>query len=91
MGGNARLLAPFAGHLLMSALGMQGFESWIGWDTNPLYALLHEAIYCQGEASTWSAQRVREETEFAAVFDAEKATQEAYPVYFTGQVPYLHG
>jgi pimeloyl-ACP methyl ester carboxylesterase len=26
----------------------------------PLYALLHEAIYCQGEASRWSAQRVRD-------------------------------
>ena len=24
----------------------------------PLYALLHESIYCQGEASRWAAQRV---------------------------------
>jgi len=26
----------------------------------PLYALLHEAIYCQGAASRWSAQRLRD-------------------------------
>lgn len=26
--------------------------------TNPLYAVLHESIYCQGYASQWSAQRV---------------------------------
>lgn len=25
---------------------------------NPLYALLHESIYCQGEASRWAAERV---------------------------------
>lgn len=28
---------------------------------HPLYALLHEPIYCQGEASRWSAERVRAE------------------------------
>ncbi|MHA7238832.1 alpha/beta fold hydrolase [Arthrobacter sp. TMS1-12-1] len=27
----------------------------------PLYALLHESIYCQGSASAWSARRVLEE------------------------------
>jgi hypothetical protein len=25
----------------------KAFEAWGAWDTNPLYALLHEAIYCQ--------------------------------------------
>jgi pimeloyl-ACP methyl ester carboxylesterase len=28
--------------------------------TNPLYAILHESIYCQHNASKWSAHRVRE-------------------------------
>ncbi|TEW48287.1 alpha/beta fold hydrolase [Psychromonas algicola] len=32
-----------------------------GYLTNPLYAILHESIYCQGEASNWSAHRVREQ------------------------------
>lgn len=29
--------------------------------TNPIYAILHESIYCQGSASNWSAHRVREQ------------------------------
>jgi len=29
--------------------------------TRPLYAVLHESIYCQGQASRWSANRVRAE------------------------------
>lgn len=32
-----------------------------GYLTNPLYAILHESIYCQGTASNWSAHRVREQ------------------------------
>jgi len=30
-----------------------------GYLTNPLYAILHESIYCQGDASEWSAHRIR--------------------------------
>jgi proline iminopeptidase len=26
--------------------------------SNPLYAVMHESIYCQGEASRWSAERI---------------------------------
>lgn len=33
----------------------------LGFETTPLYALLHESIYCQGFASNWAAERVREE------------------------------
>lgn len=43
------------------------------WDTNPLYALLHEAIYCQGAASNWAAHRMRE-AEYTQQFDAVEAT-----------------
>lgn len=32
-----------------------------GYLTNPIYAILHESIYCQGAASNWSAHRVREQ------------------------------
>ncbi|WP_330959596.1 alpha/beta fold hydrolase [Photobacterium sp. 53610] len=31
------------------------------YQTNPIYAILHESIYCQHEASRWSAHRVRDE------------------------------
>jgi pimeloyl-ACP methyl ester carboxylesterase len=46
----------------------------------PLYGLLHESIYCQGEASRWSAQRVREALpEFAP---------DARPLLPTGEMIY---
>ena len=45
----------------------------------PLYAILHESIYCQGVASCWSAHRVRDE--FGA-FDADRGG----PVRFTGEM-----
>ncbi|MFT2018090.1 alpha/beta fold hydrolase [Streptomyces sp. 796.1] len=51
--------------------------------TNPLYTLLHEAIYAQdGRATDWSAHRVR--TEFPA-FDAVGALAAGDPVLFTGE------
>ena len=31
--------------------------------TNPMYALMHESIYCEGTASAWAAQEVRENLE----------------------------
>ncbi len=31
------------------------------FDVRPIFTLLHEAIYCQGAASNWAAQRVRGE------------------------------
>ena len=38
---------------------LRGVENASSFDTNPIYALLHEAEYCQGEASRWAAERVR--------------------------------
>lgn len=65
---------------------LSGFED-LGFDTAPLFLLLHEAIYCSGGASNWAAQRVRETTpEIAALFDAERAVEEGRPVYFTGEM-----
>ncbi|EFN50920.1 hypothetical protein CHLNCDRAFT_141711 [Chlorella variabilis] len=55
------------------------FDSWMSWDTNPLYALLHESIYCQGAASNW-------ETEFAKDFDAVALANAGQPVMFTGEM-----
>ena len=53
------------------------------WATNPLYAVLHESIYCQGARSSWAAHRVRED-HFQDEFDAVKAAQEGRQVNFTG-------
>ncbi len=33
----------------------------LDYHTHPVFSVLHEAIYCQGEASSWAAARVRSE------------------------------
>ncbi|KAJ4956762.1 hypothetical protein NE237_013545 [Protea cynaroides] len=59
-------------------------DNWLGFDTNPLYAVLHESIYCQGASSRWSAHRIR--VEYESRFDAVKAAKEGAPVLFTGEM-----
>ncbi|XP_027162054.1 uncharacterized protein LOC113762696 [Coffea eugenioides] len=63
---------------------LNAYENWLSFDTNPLYALLHESIYCQGAASRWAAHRTRFEHE--SKFDAIKAAKEGRPVLFTGEM-----
>lgn len=60
---------------------LRGLENSQAFDTNPLYAVLHEAEYCQHEASRWSAARVlSNHPEFQ--WSPDK------PVYFTGEMIY---
>jgi pimeloyl-ACP methyl ester carboxylesterase len=56
-------------------------ENTLSFDTNPIYSLLHEACYTQGEASKWSAERVRGEY---GQFEATAGER----VYFTGEMIY---
>ncbi len=58
---------------LSDMLAQQSFQ------TNPIYAILHESIYCQGFASNWSAHRVRQSHQ---AFNYEKGK----PFYFTGEM-----
>lgn len=50
-----------------------------GFQTNPLYAILHEAIYCQEFASRWSAHRMRDAF-------PEFHYQPGKPFLFTGEM-----
>ncbi|KAJ2964759.1 hypothetical protein NQZ79_g236 [Umbelopsis isabellina] len=50
-------------------------------DSNVIYAILHEAIYCQGAASKWSAERVRMSDRFQSAFDWSGDSR----VNFTGE------
>ncbi len=60
---------------------LNAVQNFLAFDTNPLYALLHEAIYCQGFASDWSADRVLAEfPEFAIKLNSQ--------FYFTGEMVY---
>ncbi|PIA16584.1 proline iminopeptidase [Coemansia reversa NRRL 1564] len=74
-------------HTLTEIVGMMSF------DTNPLYCILQETIYCQnGNASRWSAHRVREKFfayEFEHDWDKILARKDpSAPVYFTGESVY---
>ncbi|OMO64393.1 Alpha/beta hydrolase-1 [Corchorus capsularis] len=68
----------------ISSYFLNGYESWLSFDTNPLYAILHESIYCQGASSRWSAHRVRADHD--SKFDAIKAAKEGRPILFTGEM-----
>lgn len=60
---------------------LRGVENALNYDTNPIFSLLHEAIYCQQDASRWSAERIRSEYE---QFEAQPDQR----VYFTGEMIY---
>ena len=57
------------------------------WSTNPLYAVLHESIYCQGKASRWAADSIYDELcdSASSEFNTDHAIQGEAPLYFTGQ------
>ncbi|KAM3195143.1 hypothetical protein ACQJBY_071298 [Aegilops geniculata] len=63
---------------------LKEFDMWVGFDQNPLYALLHESIYCEGSSSKWSAEKIFNEN--GSLFDPVKATEEGRPVYLTGEM-----
>lgn len=60
---------------------LRGVENAKAFDTNPIYAILHEAIYCRGAASRWSAERIHAEY-------PELALASDRPVFFTGEMIY---
>jgi pimeloyl-ACP methyl ester carboxylesterase len=60
---------------------LSGVLNEISFAGRPIYAILHEACYCQGEASRWSAERVR--AEYPAF---EPAPDQ--PPLFTGEMIY---
>ncbi|KAL5572950.1 hypothetical protein UlMin_022547 [Ulmus minor] len=63
---------------------LDAFEKSTSFHTNPLYAIMHESIYCEGAASQWSAYRIRAEKEIE--FDAIRAAKEGRLVFFTGEM-----
>lgn len=62
----------------LSYVFLQGVEQALHFNTNPIYALLHESIYCQMRASNWSAEQILEEY---PEFDLDND-----PIYFTGEM-----
>ncbi|MGS0696211.1 alpha/beta fold hydrolase [Shewanella sp. 0m-4] len=65
----------------VNPLFLAHFCQLLDYNTNPIFALLHESIYCQQTASNWAAHRVRAEyPEFN--YSSEK------PFLFTGEMIY---
>lgn len=70
----------FAGGPELSDAFLAGVQQAVSFADSPLYALLHEAIYAQGEATRWAAERVRAEyPEFSP---------DALRLLFTGEMIY---
>ncbi|KIM36748.1 hypothetical protein M413DRAFT_31379 [Hebeloma cylindrosporum] len=64
---------------------LQMAEDQQPFDGNPLYAILHEPIYCQGKSSDWSAARITEQLQQFS-WAQMKAQPDTQPVYFTGEM-----
>jgi pimeloyl-ACP methyl ester carboxylesterase len=60
---------------------LRGCENALSFETNPIYALLHEPIYCQKRAANWSAKRVLSEF-------PEFCLDPGKPFSFTGEMVY---
>ena len=65
----------------MSYPFLNAVQNFLTFDTNPIYALLHEAIYCQGVSSDWSAERVLAEFPEFTIKSNDR-------FYFTGEMIY---
>lgn len=75
----------------LSLAFLRGWEASLPFDTNPLYALLHEACYADGGPATrWAAQRARDAAEAASAggtgsLDAVALARAGRDVPFTGE------
>lgn len=67
---------------LLSRTFLRGVEGMQSFDTNPFYAILHEACYAQGGPTQWAAHRVREE------FGAFAPPSPGSAPLFTGEMVY---
>lgn len=62
------------------------FVTLLDYDTNPIFAFLHESIYCQQFSSNWAAHRVRNEV-FANAFNFNNHTDSLQQDFnFTGEM-----
>lgn len=74
---------------------LEQMETYLNFNAAPIYAILHEAIYCfkKGVASNWAAQQVGQELDdFRWLstddhgFEQVDSTGDARPLFFTGEM-----
>jgi hypothetical protein len=74
------------GHLTRGSLS--SIDRALSFDENLLYSILHEPIYCSGEAPNWSAQRILD-TEFPQFSpDRSDPSDKDTPIFLTGEMIY---
>jgi len=75
-------------NIKMSFSFLRGVENMLDFETNPLYVILHEAIYCQEDSSSWSAQRILcEFPEFSLDKDLLSSSDHfEHPIPFLGEM-----
>ncbi|ODM15078.1 hypothetical protein SI65_09574 [Aspergillus cristatus] len=61
---------------------LNAIDGYGGFDNNVIYAVLHESIYCQGQASNWTADRQRAEDPYFQIYLNKNQ------IYFTGEMIY---
>ncbi|KAK5721536.1 hypothetical protein LTR15_006125 [Elasticomyces elasticus] len=69
------------GHLTRATLS--AIDQATSFDDHIFYAIMHEPIYCNGNAPNWSADRIMSEY---PVFNLDKDDDD--PIYFTGEMIY---
>lgn len=73
---------------------LEQIETYLNFDVAPIYAILHEAIYCfkKGVASNWAAQQVGQELEDFRWLSTDNhgfdnpGLASGRPLYFTGEM-----
>ncbi|PWI74440.1 proline iminopeptidase [Purpureocillium lilacinum] len=66
---------------------LQPLETFTPFDTNIIYAILHEAIYCDGIPSDWAAYRVGKALkEFAWLNPGYVCATSTEPLFFSGEM-----
>ncbi|MFE0700692.1 alpha/beta fold hydrolase [Streptomyces sp. NPDC058872] len=74
---------PTPGGPELSDAFLEQVQAHLSYAGHPLYAVLHEAIYAQGQGATgWAAERIRAEH---PEFDARTALAGGGPLLFTGE------
>jgi len=61
---------------------LSGVQGHYSFETNPIYAILHEQIYVQDRATDWAASRVM--SQFADAYDRD--VEDGKPFMFTGEM-----
>ena len=68
---------------------LMAVENALTFDHGVLYAVIHEAIYCQGDASNWAAERVGrtlKEFQWLSGSPANASVVREQPLYFSGEM-----